>query len=387
MSLWKKTATLLLTITLVLPFTGCGTNGGNDSPTSAKNSSLETILEEAREQYDLPALAAVLINDEGIHTASVGTRKYGENIPIGDDGLFHIGSNTKAITATLCGKLVELGKLQWDTTLKEYFEPLGFTVHEEIADVTLLDLLTHRGGIQPFYDAEDEPYAHEVYYEIVTTTKESAQREALARWLLEQPPATTPGEYRYSNGGYSLAGYMAETAGGAELEDLYQNLIFTPLGMEGVSGWPAVSDPSQTYGHLREGETWLIQDPSDPYGTTTLTYRLHRPLTAAGDLSFTPSQYAHFLNEALRGSRGEGSLLQSSTYTTLFTPVGSYAPGWDMESNGNGRIYFHAGSAGLFYAISLLMPEDNRAIAIFTNAATEQSDEILMEVAAKINSL
>ena len=50
-----------------------------------------------------------------VAAGAVGTRRVGTNIPVGIDDRFHIGSDTKAMTALLAAMLVEEGKLRWDT--------------------------------------------------------------------------------------------------------------------------------------------------------------------------------------------------------------------------------------------------------------------------------
>lgn len=44
---------------------------------------------------------------------------YGTNIRVTIDDRFHLGSDTKAMTATLAGILVDDGKLRWTSTIGE----------------------------------------------------------------------------------------------------------------------------------------------------------------------------------------------------------------------------------------------------------------------------
>ena len=54
--------------------------------------------------------------------------------------------DTKAMTAFLCGILVDEGKLKWGQTLGETFPELKKSMHPQYHAVTLEQLLTHRGG-------------------------------------------------------------------------------------------------------------------------------------------------------------------------------------------------------------------------------------------------
>lgn len=79
--------------------------------------SLNQELEPYLSQYELPALAAAVVKDGKIIAAgAVGTRRAGANIPVTLQDRFHLGSDTKAMTALLAAMFVEQGKLRWNST-------------------------------------------------------------------------------------------------------------------------------------------------------------------------------------------------------------------------------------------------------------------------------
>ena len=83
---------------------------------------LDELLNTERIEHDYPALAAAIIcNGTLVATDTVGIRKWGDNTPVQKEDAFHLGSCTKAMTATLVAMLVEEGKLKWDATLEELF--------------------------------------------------------------------------------------------------------------------------------------------------------------------------------------------------------------------------------------------------------------------------
>ena len=66
---------------------------------------LDDVLKPIRAKYGLPALAAAVVKDGSIIAiGAVGTRVLGTEIPVAVDDRFHIGSDTKAMTATLAAK-------------------------------------------------------------------------------------------------------------------------------------------------------------------------------------------------------------------------------------------------------------------------------------------
>ena len=81
---------------------------------------LQAILGRGGERFGM--VAAVLRGERIIAQGAAGVRKRGiaERITLNDR--FHLGSCTKAMTATLVAMLAEEGKLNWTTTL---YTPAG----------------------------------------------------------------------------------------------------------------------------------------------------------------------------------------------------------------------------------------------------------------------
>ena len=97
-----------------------------------------------------PGLIAAIIDETGVRAiASAGVRKQGspEKFTINDQ--VHIGSNTKAMTATMLATLVEDGTFVngWETTISEVFPELVDEIHPDYYTVTLWQLVSHTGGI------------------------------------------------------------------------------------------------------------------------------------------------------------------------------------------------------------------------------------------------
>ena len=105
-------------------------------------------IEAIRKKHDLPALAVVVVKDGQIcDRAAVGVRKWGDPTPVTTNDVFHIGSCTKSMTATLAAMLIEEGKLRWDTTIAEVFPELKGKMDKQYETVTVEQLLHHRGGV------------------------------------------------------------------------------------------------------------------------------------------------------------------------------------------------------------------------------------------------
>ena len=80
---------------------------------------LSDLLEPIRDEFHLPGLVgAILIGDRLAATGAIGIKKIGSSQPIQITDQMHIGSCTKAMTATMIGSLVEEGKLSWNSTFR-----------------------------------------------------------------------------------------------------------------------------------------------------------------------------------------------------------------------------------------------------------------------------
>src|SRR5687767_14924414 len=105
------------------------------------------LLTPILEKHDLPGIAAAVVrNGETVATGVAGVRTRAKPDKVQLTDRFHIGSDTKAMTAMLCGILVDEGKLKWGQTLGETFPELKKSMHPDYHAVTLEQLLTNRGG-------------------------------------------------------------------------------------------------------------------------------------------------------------------------------------------------------------------------------------------------
>src|SRR2546423_6663399 len=203
---------------------------------------LQAILGTGGERFGMAA--AVLRGERIIAQGAAGVRKRGTGQRITFDDQFHLGSCTKAMTATLVAMLVEEGKLNWTTTLGELYavKPM----HPAWEKVTLRQVLAHRAGLR----FEPDGLA-QVFGELVGRPPRARlgtlpqQRLEIVRQALSRPPEIPPDtKYWYSNVGYVLAGAALEQLTGRAWEELMRERLFQPLGISS-GGFGA---PPKTFG-------------------------------------------------------------------------------------------------------------------------------------------
>jgi CubicO group peptidase (beta-lactamase class C family) len=343
---------------------------------------LGPALAPIREKHHVPALAAALVEGDKVTAiGAVGVRSRSRAEPVTTEDLFHLGSCTKAMTATLIGAMVEEGTLRWDTTIAEGLPELASTMDEGYRKVTLTQLLTHRAGVPS--DLSAGGLWAKLRKQEGTPVE---QRDALARGVLSRPPVHAPGgEFLYSNAGFAIAGHIAEVRAGKAWEELLREKVFGPLGITtagfGAPGTRGTAEkPDQPRGHGADGTPVEPGKNADnppaigPGGTVHMSLR----------------DWAKFISLHVRGARGEeGLLLKAETFSVLHTPPAGtkegaghdYAMGWGTPERewAGGTVLTHSGSNTLWFCVVWAAPKKNFAVLAATNtgeaAASAACDE------------
>src|SRR5262249_30096169 len=116
-----------------------------------------SLIEQIRQQHHVPALGAALVTSRGVVVSGVtGTRQAGPDVGATIDDKWHLGSDTKAMTAVIMATLVERGKLTWETTIGQIFpEQLTAAFPVEFRAITVMQLLSHHSGLTANLDWRD----------------------------------------------------------------------------------------------------------------------------------------------------------------------------------------------------------------------------------------
>src|SRR5258706_1666186 len=222
---------------------------------------LQSILGRGADRFGMAA--AVLRGERILAQGAAGVRKRGTAERITVDDQFHLGSCTKAMTATLVAMLVEEGKLNWSTTLGELFADTVKPMHLAWEKVTLRQVLSHRASLR--LEPDGQGVAELVRPPRARLGTLPQQRLEIAREALSRPPGIPPDtKYWYSNVGYVLAGAVLEQLTGRAWEELMRERLFQPLGIS--SG--GFGSPPKTFGTDKTeqacGHSPVLGKPIDP---------------------------------------------------------------------------------------------------------------------------
>ena len=191
-------------------------------------------------------------------------------------------------------------------------------------------------------------------------------------------------EYSYSGEGIRLLQIVVEKILGIGLEQLAQERVFDPLGMDMTSYvWQQRFENNYCYGHTTE-EKVIDKDTEDEAG-------------AAGSMETTPIDYAKFLTKIIELSSHNSDVTnlmfapnirinskkqfgpESLEITNSNDNIGlSYGLGWGILESPYGQGYFKEGHGAGFQHYSIIFPEKHIGILLMSNS--DNAESIFKEV-------
>ncbi|MBX3511813.1 MAG: beta-lactamase family protein [Hyphomonadaceae bacterium] len=332
------------------------------------------VLAAAMEGHATPGMAALTIRDFQAGAEEVaGVRRLGGDDPIRPGDRWHLGSDGKAITATLIARLVERGALSWDARLDQMLPELAGAMHADYRDVTLPDLLAHRSGLPENVAGGAPEYLRPFYSDRESLT--ALRLRMVADGLAEAPAAAKRAEQSYSNTGYLVAAAAAERATGRSFEDLMREEVLGPLEMRSAV-LSHVGGRGEPAGHV-DGR--VAEQPFD----------VNPPMfTPPGGFRMSMGDWARFCIDQMKGERGDGALLRAESYRFLHTAQGetNAALGWGARTGMLGRAgrgLSHSGSDGNWFALVVLFPDEGAGVLVAANAGESMGGDAATLVALR----
>ncbi len=188
--------------------------------TDEKVIAIEELMERFYENEQFYGTILVAVDGNILYQNATGYANRDSLIPNTIDTKFRVASVTKQITVMLLLQLMEEGKLRLDDKLTdilpEYPEDKG-------RGITVRHLLTHRSGIiggprVPALDSVEQVHR---------------SRDEMLELISSFELAPKPGaRYEYSNFGYYLIGAIIERVSGKSYNQLLQERVCIPIGME-----------------------------------------------------------------------------------------------------------------------------------------------------------
>ena len=287
------------------------------------------------------------------NSVSVAIVSGGETKLIGDsEGLYQIGSMTKAFTGLGIQKLIQDGLITENDNISDWLPGFEVYYNNEPCDITIGQLLKHTSG----YTNKEADYPS------ATGTM------SLAEWVgsisgreLSAKPGTG---YAYSNVNYNLLGAIIEQASGKSYKEYMESEILGPLGLENT----CVQEPADGQRIIqgsrlgyRHSFTYIIpiapgQIPAGYfYSNTTDMARWMQIWTGTADI---PEQYEDLICKVKDNLKD----------------TGDYYSGWEFFDN---ESIGHSGGTPNYSSRIVFSDEKQIGVCVLTN----------MNVAASTDSL
>ncbi len=332
-----------------------------------KIASLRGFITEAMQTADVPGLSIALFDkDEIFLEESFGVRERGGAEKVTNDTRFIIASNTKPLTTLLLARLVDQGKLTWQTPVTDVYPEFKLGNAETTTRMQVKHLICACTGL-PRQDLE--------WVFTFPTSSPAKQFDVLSTMV----PTTEFGAlFQYSNPLAAAAGFVAGHAvkPGVELgqafDEAMQEQVFAPLGMTKTTfsfdealkanhASPHSMDMSMTNVPIAMGLNLSIV-----------------PVRPAGGAWSTAGDFAKYVQMEL----AKGRLPDGSTYLTEEVLLARrepqvriresawYGMGLWLSDTKELRVINHGGSLFGYQSDFFFAPETGIGAVILTNADT-----------------
>lgn len=319
----------------------------------------EIVRAQLAERHIPGAAVAVIKNGKVIKMKGYGLASVEFNVPATPETVFEIGSVSKQITAAAVMLLVEDGKINLDEKISTYLP----NTPEAWKDVTVRHLLTHTSGVKSYTSLGG--------FELSKRYKVGDFIKELSPQPLEFEPGST---YKYSNSGYSLLGYIIESASGKSYWEFLRERIFGPLKMTNT----ADRDPQFIIKNRATGYEW------ENGKLVGRDYNL-TDLFSAGAIVSTVADLAKW-DVALR----DETLLKTSSKNESWKPFiltngkeNSYGFGWNVGEFRGQRLVSHGGQTAGFAANLSRYRDADLDVIVLTNLGTQGAGSAIARAIAK----
>jgi D-alanyl-D-alanine carboxypeptidase len=327
---------------------------------------LQDIMEIYQGDETIPGIsAAVNIYNVGIWTGTSGESF--DDVPLLDNMLMGIGSNTKTFTSALMFKLSEQDFVSLDDPINlwlpdyDYIDP----------NITIRQLLRHNSGIADFWTTS--------YVDAIFANPDSV-------WSPEDilgfvgPPLFDPGtNVSYSNTNFTLAGMIIEAAAGQEYHTLIRNSILTQLDLNHtyLEGFEVIDSVSAHPWHLGE-DTYLVPRVA----VTTGAF-------AAGCIKSTPEDMVIWFDQLFNQDfLSDDSFSEMTDFINLAgSNINGVGCGIFRMNYNSKTYYFHGGNIRGYSSYTLYDTEDKHSISIIRNDTFIDCESVALGLSDVLNVL
>ena len=356
---WHSWIPLLMCLTVSLPVFGqvvkmpVATDLQSHGVTQDQIESLSDTMRQAVEQGQIAGCSFLVAHKgEVVYRKAFGYADLESKRPFTTDELCMIASVSKPFLASVFMVLVDQGKVKLDDPVEKYLpEFKGKRVEgsqSPARPMTIRQLLSHTAGFWG-NNARTTPEKMELIRNFERPLSEAVK--LISEYDLEYEPGT---KYLYTGTGYCVAGRVAEVALGQSLEEIAQDALFGPLGLNRTTFLPSkeVRTTVPTVYEWRRQRRKLQVAKEQP-SAAEIELRFILP---GGSLFSTMDELAVFgqmhLNDGVyNGKRilSEASVAEMRQLQVAEEGPRAYGLGWfrdEASESGLANMVFHGGALG-----------------------------------------
>lgn len=247
---------------------------------------------------------AIVTKDSIIYLGGFGYANMETKTPVNGNTIFGIGSMTKSFVGLAFLKLLEEGKINLQTPVKEIVPEIDIdNPWEETDPVRIVHLLEHTSG---FNDINFNDY-------YLNGDPEIPLKKALKVSSNCRKVRWRPGSIRsYSSAGYAVAGYILEKITGDKFENYIRKAILDPLNMT-----------ASTFLLTPENRHLFAKGYEGKYKPSPFPYVYARPAGALNSSTLDMALFVQFLMN--KGRVGEKQVISEVLIERMETPTSDWA--------------------------------------------------------------
>lgn len=362
----KLIVIILLIMSLFSTTQGVYAKDTNTTPSGIAFSDIPQYIDDYMAQYigiTLPGAAIVLVKDgQIIFSKGYGYSNIEENMLVDSrKTVFEYGSISKIFVYTTIMSLVEQGKINLDSDIRDYL-PENFLRKINFDNpITMLNIMNHTTGFEDFL------------FDVILLSPDNLTSMEQTLRLAQPEQVYEPGTVvAYSNYAVALAAYIAEKQIGQDFYKYLMDHVFVPLRMDNTSAHVVFDDRPILFDNKAQGYR------SNNKGGFEEGAWSYVPLYPIGGINGTAEDLARFAI-ALLPEEGKSSPLfkKRATLDEMFTQ--SFAIGPGLNGFAHGFIEFesehhtvgHGGNTAFFSSQINLVPDERFGVIILTNVANE----------------
>lgn len=351
-------------------FTVCLLSGTSLLAQPMSSSQIDSLTQLTLKTFDVPGIAVAVVKDgKVVHAKGYGVRSLRNNLPVDENTLFGIASNSKAFTAAALAMLADEGKLKWDDKVREYIPEFKLYNPYVTEEFTIKDLLTHRSGLG--LGAGD--------LMMFPDSSNFTRKDIIYNLRFLKPVSSFRTQYDYDNNLYIVAGEIIAKVSGLSWEEFIESRILKPLGMQATAA---------SIGRLKNRSSQNLISPHAPVNgkVAAIDIDWSETANAAGGLVSNLTDVCKWVKAQLNQGRYGDSLKQrlfsAAQHTEMWSPqtiiptatfppynthFAAYGLGWFLSDvKGYKQVGHTGGLQGVVTQITLL-PELQLGIIVLTN--------------------